>query len=74
MAGIEPVMFKGMEIIPIEFLKAVLPDPGELGENYTGQTSIGCRIRASKTARSELIMFIKIAVTRPLIKKPALRL
>jgi saccharopine dehydrogenase (NAD+, L-lysine-forming) len=51
MAGIEPVMFKGMEIIPIEFLKAVLPDPGELGENYTGQTSIGCRIRGIKNGK-----------------------
>ena len=51
MASIEPVVFKGMEIIPIEFLKAVLPDPGELGENYTGQTSIGCRIRGIKNGK-----------------------
>ena len=48
MARIDPVRYKGMEIIPIEFLKAVLPDPGELGENYTGETSIGCRIRGVK--------------------------
>lgn len=48
MAGIEPVMHKGVEIIPLEFLKSVLPDPGDLGENYTGQTSIGCRIRGIK--------------------------
>ncbi|MBK7474787.1 MAG: saccharopine dehydrogenase family protein [Haliscomenobacter sp.] len=48
MAGIEPVMYKGVEIVPLEFLKAVLPDPGELGENYTGKTSIGCRIRGIK--------------------------
>ena len=48
MASIEPVKYKGMDIVPLEFLKAVLPDPGELGENYTGQTSIGCRIRGIK--------------------------
>ena len=36
MAGIEPIMYEGREIVPIQFLKAVLPDPGELGENYTG--------------------------------------
>lgn len=48
MAGIEPVMFEGREIVPIKFLKAVLPDPGTLGENYKGQTSIGCRIRGIK--------------------------
>ncbi len=45
MARIDPVMYEGKEIIPIQFLKAVLPDPGDLGENYTGWTSIGCRIR-----------------------------
>ncbi len=44
MAGIEPIMYNGVEIVPIQFLKAVLPNPGELGENYTGETSIGCRI------------------------------
>ena len=34
--------------MPIQFLKAVLPNPKELGENYTGETSIGCRIRGVK--------------------------
>lgn len=48
MASIKPVLFEGHEIVPIQFLKAVLPDPKELGENYTGQTSIGCRIRGIK--------------------------
>jgi len=51
MAGIEPVRFQGQDIVPLEFLKAVLPDPGELGENYTGQTSIGCRIRGIKDGK-----------------------
>lgn len=51
MAGIEPVKFKGMDIVPLEFLKAVLPDPGSLGENYTGQTSIGCRIKGIKDGK-----------------------
>ncbi len=51
MAGIEPVRFQGVDIVPLEFLKAVLPDPGGLGENYTGQTSIGCRIRGLKDGK-----------------------
>lgn len=51
MAGIEPVKYKGIDVIPLEFLKAVLPDPGDLGENYTGQTSIGCRIRGIKDGK-----------------------
>jgi saccharopine dehydrogenase (NAD+, L-lysine forming) len=51
MARIDPIIYNGVEIVPIQFLKAVLPDPGELGENYTGQTSIGCRIRGIKDGK-----------------------
>lgn len=53
MASIEPVMFEGKEIVPIKFLKAVLPDPGSLGDNYTGETSIGCRIRGIKDGKDK---------------------
>lgn len=53
MAGIEPVKYKGVDVIPLEFLKAVLPDPGGLGENYTGQTSIGCRIKGIKDGKEK---------------------
>jgi len=45
MARIDPVMYNGMEIVPLNFLKYVLPDPSSLGDNYSGETSIGCRIR-----------------------------
>lgn len=51
MARIDEVEYNGQKIVPIQFLKAVLPDPGELGEHYTGQTSIGCRIRGIKDGR-----------------------
>jgi saccharopine dehydrogenase (NAD+, L-lysine-forming) len=51
MASIEPISYKGVEIVPLKFLKAVLPDPGELGDNYTGETSIGCRIRGIKDGK-----------------------
>ena len=37
--------------MPIQFLKAVLPDPKSLGANYHGQTSIGCRIRGVKDGK-----------------------
>lgn len=53
MAGIEPVMYEGREIVPIQFLKAVLPNPGDLGENYKGKTSIGCRIRGIKDGKEK---------------------
>ena len=48
MARIDEVEYNGQKIVPIQFLKAVLPNPGDLGENYTGQTSIGCRIKGIK--------------------------
>ncbi|MDD4159010.1 MAG: saccharopine dehydrogenase family protein [Proteiniphilum sp.] len=51
MARIDEVEYNGQKIVPIQFLKAVLPDPGKLGENYTGQTSIGCRIKGIKDGR-----------------------
>lgn len=53
MASIEPIIYKGVEIIPLQFLKEVLPNPGELGENYTGETSIGCRIRGIKDGKEK---------------------
>ena len=45
MASIVPINYEGHQIVPLQFLKAVLPNPQDLGENYEGQTSIGCRIR-----------------------------
>lgn len=51
MSRIDPVMYNGVEIVPIQFLKAVLPDPKSLGENYTGMTSIGCRIKGIKDGK-----------------------
>ena len=41
MTSIEPVMYEGREIIPLRFLKAVLPDPGDLAKTTTGRTCIG---------------------------------
>jgi saccharopine dehydrogenase (NAD+, L-lysine-forming) len=53
MAGIEPVMYEGRPIVPIQFLKAVLPNPGDLGANYKGKTSIGCRIKGIKNGKEK---------------------
>lgn len=53
MARIDEVEYNGVKIVPIQFLKAVLPNPGDLGENYTGWTSIGCRIRGIKDGKEK---------------------
>ena len=51
MTRIDPVIYEGVEIVPLKFLKAVLPDPGSLAENYTGKTCIGCVIEGIKDGR-----------------------
>ena len=53
MAAIEPIDFQGNQIIPLQFLKEVLPDPGSLAEKYDGETSIGCRISGIKNGRHQ---------------------
>ena len=58
MASIEPINYNGMEIVPIQFLKAVLPNPKELGENYTGETSIGCRISGKDKEGKEMTYYV----------------
>lgn len=42
-----------VKIVPLQFLKAVLPNPQDLGENYDGETSIGCRIRGIKNGKEQ---------------------
>lgn len=46
--GLEPIKHKGMDIIPMEFLKDLLPVPSTLAEGYTGKTSIGVILRGTK--------------------------
>ncbi len=42
MTRIDPVIYEGREIVPLQFLKAVLPEPASLGETTKGKTNIGC--------------------------------
>ena len=51
MTSIKPIKYQGMDIVPLQFLKAVLPEPSSLGEGYKGQTSIGCQIRGIKDGK-----------------------
>ncbi|MBR6309869.1 MAG: saccharopine dehydrogenase family protein [Paludibacteraceae bacterium] len=53
MARIDEVEYNGVKIVPLQFLKAVLPNPQDLGENYSGWTSIGCRIRGKKDGKEK---------------------
>ena len=51
MTGIEPVMFEGRPIVPIQFLKALLPDPASLGPRTKGRTCIGCYVHGTKDGK-----------------------
>ncbi|NEO99774.1 MAG: saccharopine dehydrogenase family protein [Symploca sp. SIO2E9] len=51
LTSIEPIDYEGKQIVPLQFLKAVLPIPSSLGENYEGKTSIGCHIRGVKEGK-----------------------
>jgi saccharopine dehydrogenase (NAD+, L-lysine-forming) len=53
MTSIEPIVYEGKEIVPLQFLKALLPEPSSLGENYTGETSIGCQIKGIKDGKEQ---------------------
>jgi len=48
MTSIEPITYEGKEIIPLQFLKAILPDPASLGPRTKGKTNIGCIIQGTK--------------------------
>ncbi|MFP5470910.1 MAG: saccharopine dehydrogenase family protein [Bacteroidia bacterium] len=53
MTRIDPIIYEGKEIVPLQFLKAVLPEPSSLGENYVGETSIGCQIKGIKDGKDK---------------------
>ncbi len=46
--SIDPIDFQGQKIVPMEFLKALLPDPASLAANYSGKTVIGCIVTGLK--------------------------
>ncbi len=61
MTSIEPIMFEGCEIIPLQFLKAVLPDPASLGPRTVGKTNIGCIFIGKKDGKDKTWRVYNIA-------------
>jgi saccharopine dehydrogenase (NAD+, L-lysine-forming) len=60
MTSIEPVEFQGQQIVPLQFLKALLPDPASLAENYTGKTSIGCLVEGVKDGKRKRVFIYNV--------------
>ena len=53
MRSIEPILYEGKEIVPLQFLKAVLPDPAALGPRTKGKTNIGCIFTGKKNGKEQ---------------------
>lgn len=53
MTSIEPIEFEGRKIVPLQFLKAVLPDPASLGPRTKGKTNIGCIFHGKKDGKEK---------------------
>jgi saccharopine dehydrogenase (NAD+, L-lysine-forming) len=51
MTSVEPIMFEGRPIVPLQFLKAVLPDPASLGPRTKGKTNIGVILQGHKSGK-----------------------
>jgi len=61
MLGIEPVEHKGQKIIPIEFLKTLLPDPASLGPRTKGKTNIGIVAEGIKDGQPKKIYIYQVS-------------
>ena len=55
MTRIDPVQFEGHEVIPVRFLKALLPDPATLGPRTVGKTCIGNVMKGTKDGKAKTV-------------------
>ncbi|MBM3618391.1 MAG: saccharopine dehydrogenase family protein [Alphaproteobacteria bacterium] len=60
MTRIDPIIYEGKEIVPLQFLKAVLPEPSSLADGYTGKTSIGCVIEGIKDGKQRKVLVYNV--------------
>lgn len=60
MLSTTPINFEGKEIVPIQFLKALLPDPASLGPRTKGKTNIGCIFTGKKDGKEKKIYIYNV--------------
>jgi len=60
MTGIEPIDFNGTKIVPLQFLKVLLPDPASLGERTKGKTNIGCVFEGIKDGKKRKVYIYNV--------------
>ena len=60
MTRIDPIDFQGRKVVPIQFLKALLPDPASLGPRTKGKTCIGCEITGMKDGKRRKVFIYNV--------------
>lgn len=60
MLSTKPINYEGKEIVPIQFLKALLPDPASLGPRTVGKTNIGCIFTGTKDGQKKTIYIYNV--------------
>jgi saccharopine dehydrogenase (NAD+, L-lysine-forming) len=60
MTGIEPIIYNGQEIVPIQLLAQLLPDPSSLGPRTKGKTCIGCVVKGVKDGKQKIVYIYNI--------------
>ena len=60
MLSTKPINYEGKEIVPIQFLKALLPDPASLGPRTVGKTNIGCIFTGTKDGKKKTIYIYNV--------------
>ena len=61
MTRIDEVIYQGIPIVPLQFLKALLPEPSSLAEHYTGKTSIGAIIQGRKNGQAKKVIIYNVS-------------
>jgi len=62
MTSIQPIIYETRQIIPLQFLKAILPDPASLGSRTKGKTNIGCIIQGLKDGKPKSYYVYNVCV------------
>lgn len=60
MLSTSPIQFQGQDIVPIQFLKTLLPDPASLGPRTVGKTNIGCIFTGVKDGKEKTIYIYNV--------------
>ena len=60
MTSIKPIEYNGVQIVPLQFLKALLPDPASLGSRTKGKTNIGCIFQGIKDGKPKKLYIYNV--------------